>query len=280
MNISTLLKGSAIMFQLAIKPSSGTPESVSIASIEIGAPSVLKPVVTVASYSSVDEGLGFVNMTSTNVTAADLQYKLENDPVWSTVTSMTFDVGYTASVYVFRIAPKQSGDTYTQGSAEVKVKVGAPGKPPNVKVDYKKELIKLKSNMLYSVDGDVWKETGGMAKDLDLVADNLYGSAIRVRTSPTAKKPASGVAIINVNPRVPYAPTGDDVFSTKVKGKDLIVMRSGARQVEHRNGSGAKWKKGVPKYAAIGTGGVELRFAADSSNGPSEIVKLYQDGIR
>ncbi len=269
--IGTLLKGRAIALGIAQAPASGSPDPDSVTTLDIGA-APTKPKLSVTSYKAEDETLGVAVVTGYK----DIQYREEFSETWST-PALTADpielpVGYTAGTYVFRVAPTATA----QGSAEVKVKVAAPAKPAVPKVDYKKEIITIKGDTSYTLNGVEWLTVAKSSK-VELKLEGLYGSVIKVRAAVTAKKPASLITTVNILPRISTPPTNADVYIMKIKGKDTVVMRTGARQVEYLDGS--KWKKGVPKYATVKSGVVSIRFMADAQYGPSEIVTLTENGI-
>ncbi|MBO7401670.1 MAG: hypothetical protein J6U10_01615, partial [Lachnospiraceae bacterium] len=94
----------------------------------------------------------------------------------------------------------------TPASKIVKISVAGQQKAPNLKIDYKKEIVKGKANASITCNGiflakDMTKDS---AKNASELADYLNSSAsaeLKVWICATAKKPASAVQTINAAKR-------------------------------------------------------------------------------
>lgn len=101
--------------------------------------------------------------------------------------------------YNIRIAPTKTGSTYTPGSKPKKLSVSGALLAPKIRVDYKKEKIYLKQNMVYDNPFDngesyitvTSKEQAREGVDFVSESGDLTGKSFYYRTLPTDRKPAS-----------------------------------------------------------------------------------------
>jgi hypothetical protein len=271
-SITSLLTGKAVTLKFARKPATGKPEEESVTAFTIAA-GAAKPTVKVAMFHLAESAdvLDTGTVTFTGI-PDNFQFKLTTDTEWSepieSATDFSLAVGYTATAYQFRVAATADKQAGLPGS----VKVAAPPKAPKLKVNYKKETFKPKAGSLYSADGGAtWLKAPGT----EIPVSDYYGGTLFIRLPPTNKKPASDAQELILLPRVPFVPTAQDVSIQKdKKGNDVAVMRSGAWQIEYKNG--AKWKKGLPKTLVSDT---EIRFMTNTRFAPGESVILTTEGL-
>lgn len=160
------------------------------------------------------------------------------------------------SVYFVRTAPTQNGDTYTAASKPKKITVAGEQKPPQLKIDYKKEIIKLKKGDAYLIGSDeaftvVTKQKGNI--ELDISDAITCGASIKIKKAATANKPATAVQTITPVARI----TLENVTLICSNGR----MTLDTKKYEVYDEVKKKWG-GAPKPTASGEYSVRLKSTA------------------
>lgn len=155
---------------------------------------------------------------------------------WSAFTPQPVAaVGSTKKVYLFRIPAREEGGKYYPASKAWKVTPAIQGKAPKLKVDYKKEILKIKKGMQYATLSSLAGATAtSVAESWDVSAAITANETIYVRVAATGKKPATKTQVITLATRA-TAPSGT-IGLEKGKLKD-----DNLKNYEANNGSA--WKK-------------------------------------
>ena|GEM_PF-3003381 len=149
-------------------------------------------------------------------------------------------------------------------SKAAKLKPANLGKPTKYKIDYKKEIIKLKAVDRYSTNnGDTWREPtlNDKGKPIPLDVKAFIGaesSEILIRKEPTGKKPATEQQKLETLPRGKLFDAVLDVTNGKVTS-DMKKYEIWNENVD--NPAKSKWGK-IPKITTEGEHTFEIRLKA------------------
>ena len=166
------------------------------------------------------------------------------------------------TVYYVRVA----ATTTTPASKEVKVSVAGQQKAPNLKIDYKKEVIKGKEGLTircgetYLVKNISKEDAKDSLKEISIATYLTVGerAVFDIWQSATAKKPASAIQTIEAAARAAAATSSADVV-TLSKGK--LALKKG---YEAYDTDKQKWG-GLPKIEASCV--ISIRKKADAKAG-------------
>lgn len=160
---------------------------------------------------------------------------------------------------------KTQATATTPSSKVVKISVSGIQKAPNVKIDYKKEILKGKENLSMSVD-DVLKVTK-MSKDdaktpIDISAYLQVGvqTEFKIWFAASEKKPASAIQTISAAARATAATSEAVTYNAS---KHTVTL---SKDYEVYDPDKEKWG-GVPKVTTAGTSTFRIRRKADAKGG-------------
>jgi hypothetical protein len=182
------------------------------------------------------------------------------------------------NVYYIRTAPYLGNDgKYVPAGKPVKVSVSGQQKAPNVKIDYKKEVLKGKENLSVSAD-DVQivtrmsKEDAKTPIDISSYLQVGVQTEIKVWIAASEKKPASSVQIIPAAARAAAVTSGAITFNAS---KHTVTL---SKDYEVYDAEKQKWG-GVPKITDAGNHTFRIRRKADAKGGKeTESYTAYAAG--
>ncbi|MCL1819621.1 MAG: leucine-rich repeat domain-containing protein [Oscillospiraceae bacterium] len=197
--------------------------------------------------------------------------KLPKDPVWASIDDTTdpnynadttkiadFKKGAKKITYFLRIPAERDGKVVRAAGKPWKVTPATRSKEPNLKVNYKKELLKVKKD--FWINGVYYDDKEDL--DLSAVIDETAGKAtpttITVRKATNGKKPGSNTQTITIAQRA-NAPS---VTFSVSKGK---IKDAKTKLYEFREVGGTDWVKKLPSVSSSGT--VEIRLKSTAKVG-------------
>ncbi|MBO4416381.1 MAG: hypothetical protein J5824_10445 [Lachnospiraceae bacterium] len=180
------------------------------------------------------------------------------------------------NVYYIRTAPYLGNDgKYVPAGKPVKVSVAGQQKAPNVKIDYKKEVLKGKENLSVSV-ADVLKVEKMSKEDaktpIDISSYLQVGvqTEIKVWIAASDKKPASSIQTIHAAARATAVTSGAITFDSS---KHTVKLGKDYEVYDETKG---KWG-GIPKIEGNVT--LRIRRKADAKGGKeTESYTAYAAG--
>jgi M6 family metalloprotease-like protein len=180
------------------------------------------------------------------------------DGAWTPVSADGFALlaGKTKQRFLVRTVPAAAYGMYTPSSKVFKVTPKNLGKAPNSKIDYKKEILKLKRGDAYAVgDGGFVLVTSNTELDVaELITD---GTAIHVKKAATGKKPATEIQTFTPQPRAAL----EALTLTCADGKITTNLKA----YEVYDAAKNKWGK-LPKVTASGTYQIRLKSTAKAQS--------------
>jgi hypothetical protein len=167
----------------------------------------------------------------------------------------------TRTVYFIRTAPTENENadgtfSYTAASKPKKITARGVGKPTKRKIDYKKEIIKLKKGDSYAFGAsmdfiEVTAAKGVLLEEIvhDYITDN---KAVKIKRAATAKKPATTIQVIQPISRAVLLPIDSENLLTNGR---LVLDNA----YEVRRLGTEKWGK-LPKISAAGVHLFDIRI--------------------
>ena len=144
--------------------------------------------------------------------------------------------------YLVKIAPKTNGE-YAPASKITKITAKGVSKPPNVKIDYKKEQLTVKVGLQYQIleNNTDWSDKDTTLSSAIKIADNSadYGDTYRFRTIPfdsmpkSKTKPSSAWQVLEIVERETMTVTAayrhvkvekGKITTAKVNGKEVEFL--------------------------------------------------------
>lgn len=178
---------------------------------------------------------------------------------WMLIASEGFPVlaGKEKTTYLFRSAPS-TASSFTPASKVFKLTAANYGKAPKYKIDYKKEILKLKKGDRYRIGATEYVTVADAALELNVTEFLTAGQTIRVKKTFDGKKPPTEVQKL--------APLTRSTLSyaalTCAKGK----ISSDMKKYEIYDPSKSKWG-GVPKVTSSGVFDIRLKTTAKGTSG-------------
>jgi hypothetical protein len=158
------------------------------------------------------------------------------------------------ATYFVRIPASNAGGKFTAPGREVRINVAGPGRALNVRPNYKTDILRVKANTRFTLDGTTWqlfeKSTAitGIADDKGNVAiGEFMGTSISVFAAATSRRPASVVTRIDLAPRAAAPAPGDITANAKFN------RAQAGTGVQLRANADAKWGRNVPLTVGTAT---------------------------